>query len=133
MPRGIKYTAEQREQMKQKAVAMRKAGTPLGQIARELNIAMGTLTRLVGKSGTRAKRGARAKKAAVATAAPRATKAITLSANNPMAQLAVAHEELMQLNEKIAQLTDERDKISQKMDALMKKAAAVCPGLKNKK
>jgi orotate phosphoribosyltransferase-like protein len=125
MPRGIKYTSEQREELRKKAVDMRKQGKPMTEIARSLNIAMGTLNRLVGKAG-----GRRGRKRAVAE--PRQQADIRLSASNPMAQLAVAHERLMALNGQIEKLTSERDKVLEKMDGLMKKASEVCPGLKKK-
>lgn len=125
MPRGIRYTPEQREELRMKALDMRKQGKPMTEIARSLGIAMGTLTRLIGKAGGR---GGRKRAAAI----PRQQAEIRLSASNPIAQLAVAHELLMDLNQKIESLTEERKKVQEKMDALMKKASEICPGLKRK-
>ena len=55
------------------------------------------------------------------------------SPDNPMYQLALAHERLMTVNKQIGTLTVERNKLTGEMEQMMKEATAVCPGLKAKK
>jgi len=126
MPRGIKYSTEMREELRTKALKLKKEGVTQKDIAQQLNIAMGTLVRLLGKTGPKSKRGARK-----APSASAKTDTVTLSTNNPMVQLALAHERLMEINKQLDALNAEKEKLVEKMEAIMNKAAEVCPGLKD--
>ena len=121
---GVRYTPEQKGEMRQRDKALKAEGKPDTQIAKILGIAKPTLYRLR-KS---------AKPAATKSTRRAVVKGhIQLSPDNPMYQLALAHERLMAVNKQIGALTVERDKLTGEMEQMMKEATAVCPGLKAKK
>ncbi len=121
---GVRYTPEQKGEMRQRDKALKAEGKPDTQIAKILGIAKPTLYRLR-KS---------AKPAATKSTRRAVVKGhIQLSPDNPMYQLALAHERLMTVNKQIGTLTVERNKLTGEMEQMMKEATAVCPGLKAKK
>ncbi len=123
-PGRVRYTPEQKDEMRQRDKALKTEGKSDTQIAKILGIAKPTLYRLrkVGKMPAIKSRGRAVAKGH-----------IQLSPDNPMYQLALAHERLMAVNKQIGALTAERDKLTGEMEQMMKKATAVCPGLKGKK
>ena len=110
--------------MRQRDKALKAEGKSDAQVAKILSIAKPTLYRLrkVEKMPAIKSRGSATVKGH-----------IKLSPDNPMYQLAVAHERLMAVNKQIGALTVERDKLAGEMEQMMKKATAVCPGLKGAK
>jgi hypothetical protein len=120
----VVYTAQQKEAMRQKDQALKAEGKKDREIAAALGISAVSLYKMrkAGKAS-----------AAKSQGRPTATQQIKLSPDNPMYQLALAHERLMSINKQIETLMKERDKLSAEMGAMMKKAAEVCPGLKGKK
>ncbi|MCX5758831.1 MAG: hypothetical protein NTU83_10075 [Candidatus Hydrogenedentes bacterium] len=123
-PGRVLYTSQQREEMRQRDKTLKAEGKSDKEVAKILSIAKPTLYRLRkdGKAPTIKHRGRAAAKLQ-----------IHLSPDNPMYQLALAHERLMAMNKQIEALTGERDELAGKMEEMVMKATAVCPGLKGKK
>jgi len=122
-PGIIRYTLEQKEDLRKEDRSLKSQGKTDKQVANALGIATGTLYKLR-KSG---------KKVAVKETAQSAKSVIQLSPNNPIYPMALAHERLMQIREEILKLGKEKTALEQEMREMMEKAAEVCPGLKRMK
>ena len=123
-PGRVRYTPEQKDEMRQRDKALKAEGKTDKEVAKILGIANPTLYKLRKNANL----------AATKSRGPAAAKGhIQLSPDNPMYQLAVAHERLVLLNKQIGALTAERDKLAGKMREMMEKAAELYPGLKGKK
>ena len=123
-PGRVRFTPEQKDEMRQRDKALKAEGTTDKEVAKILGIANPTLYTLR-KS---------AKPAATKSRGLAAAKGhIQLSPDNPMYDLAVAHQRLKLLNSHIDLLMAERDLLTLDMKEMMEKAAEVCPGLKGAK
>ena len=120
---GNRYTEQQKDAFRKEDRNLKSQGKTDGQVAKALGISTTTLYAFR-KS---------AKKVVVKGTTTGAKPKIQLSPNNPLYQIALAHERLIRLNEEIAKLEKEKAEIVQKMDAMMEKAAEVCPGLRGGK
>jgi DNA-binding CsgD family transcriptional regulator len=120
----VRYTPEQKDEMCARDKALKVEGKTDKEVAKILGIAVPTLYKMR-KDVKAAKVKTRGRAAAKLQ--------IQLSADNPMYQLAVAHERLMAVNKQIGALTAERDMLTGKMRGLMEKASEVWPEMKVKK
>ena len=123
-PGRVRYTSEQKGEMRQRDKTLKAEGKSDKEVAKILGIASPTLYKLR-KDVKLAPKKSRGRVVAKGH--------IQLSPDNPMYQLALAHERLMAVNKQIGALTVERDKLTGEMEQMMKKATAVCPGLKGAK
>ncbi len=112
MPKGVRYTPEQREEMKEQAQILRAQGKPQKEIAERLGVAIPTLKSLLGDSAP-VKGGGRGKAKVIEPA-------VNISNNHPAIQLAVKKQRLAEIETKMDSLQQEKQKIQDEMQEIYK-------------
>ena len=105
MPVGIRYTPEERAELKKKIEALQKQKKTQKEMCEALGIATGTLNRMLKDTPHEARR-------------PRASSSIQIPMDSPYVQLALKEKEITDLNETIQGLTERKAKLQEEHDAL---------------
>ena len=110
MPKGVRYTAQQKAEMRDKAQKMLKQGATQKSVAESLGVAIPTLKAILGPSSGKRKRGRPGRK----PAAP----ASTAKSGNPVAALAQMHDRIADIDSEISQLNMERERLRNEMESV---------------
>ena len=106
--KGLRYTPEQKQAMRDKAIAMLKEGSSKLAIQKELGVAYKTLDRLL-------------KGAKVPKAGQKSVRKTKVSAADPVAQMAEIRKRILDINNEVAQLGKEKEKLQNEMKAVYKR------------
>lgn len=120
MPRGKRYTDEEKEQLIALCKKMQGEGESQQAICKAAGIAVGTYRSWFGDEKPRGKRGRRPGKKAVAEASPAAasTRGRKPRVENAVQRLAEQHDRLVSIEKEIARLQDEKKTLQGAMKAL---------------
>ncbi len=106
--KGLRYTPEQKQAMKDKAIAMLKEGSSKLAIQNELGVAYKTLVNLV--------KGAKAP-----MAGKKRAKKTKMAASDPVAQMTEIRKRILEINGSVAELAKEKAKLQNEMKAVYKR------------
>ncbi len=110
MPKGVRYTAQQKAEMRDKAQNMLKQGATQKSVAEALGVAIPTLKSILGPSSGKRKRGRPGRKKAAPTG--------TVTSGNPVAALAQMHDRISEIDSEISQLNMERERLRNEMESV---------------
>lgn len=109
MPKGIRYTAEQKEEMRKKAQRMRKQGKRILDIAEELGISPATLNVILkGKTWAEAQKGKGGRRG-------------TRRPSGPVGEMAEKRQRLLDIRREQEKLAQEEESLKEEIKVLYEK------------
>ena len=112
MPRGIRYTDEQKKQMRERAIALKAQGTTQKDICNALGITPVTLNRLMGVQARR-----RARRTRAATTG----RVQGISSDSLAVRLELKRKRLDEVEHEVSELASERKRLEEELKQLYKK------------